>query len=81
MVGAFGRATKKINEAADSVEIKINKFYQQVDRMNEISSELNESATSMATIVSSANELVVNVASGAEEASVNTQTVSAAAKN
>ncbi len=80
MVGSFGEASRKINTAADSVEVKITRFHEQVDEMNTISANLNESATSMSATVSSANEQVVNVASSAEEASVNTQTVSAAAE-
>lgn len=80
MQGAYGYATYKINQAADSVEQKITRFSEVVDSISAASEQLNSNAQSMGSIVEQANERTTAVSSAAEEAGVNTNTVASAAE-
>ncbi|MBO6826840.1 MAG: hypothetical protein JJ879_11610 [Sneathiella sp.] len=78
--GAYGYATYKINQAADNVEQKINRFSEVVESISAASEQLNSNAQSMGSVVDQANERTTAVASAAEEAGVNTNTVASAAE-
>jgi len=80
MLGSFCEATRQINSAADKVEKKMETFADIVGTIGSASTQLNSSAQSMGSSVQSATEKSSNVAAGAEQAGVNTQTVAAAAE-
>lgn len=80
MLGAYGEAAKAINSAADGVENKMKTFAEMVNAITSASTELNASAQSMGEAASNASEKTATVASAAEEAGTNTQTVAASAE-
>lgn len=89
MLGAFGEASRTINNAMDAMEGRVSSFTDvvgqfekemgtAVDSVNGSASELQNSAKTMGSTTSSASEQSIAVAAAAEEASTNVNSVAAA---